>query len=198
MGLGTVNALVRLPLHDEQTQSNLLAGKLSSYWLMWDESQTVSLPFHQSVEQDENLRCGLWLNWNDRFNLVLMRSRRRHSGSKDYTQYTAVQIEEKCNPIGLLINALCFKSDPTRYKGLKTMQTTTTTAVWTGKALFNVQRQARQADREKNRKSFQPQQSKYSLQLPPSSQTSPLSSHTSHKWRGNEVSILAFQLSWES
>lgn len=72
MGLGTVNALVRLPLHHEQTYCNLLPGKPSRYWLMGDESQTVSLLFHKSVEQDEYRGCGQWLYVNDRFNLVLI------------------------------------------------------------------------------------------------------------------------------
>lgn len=47
------------------------------------------------------------------------------------------------------------------------MQITITSAAGTGEALLNVQREAKQADREKKRKSFQPQQSQYSLQLSP-------------------------------
>ncbi len=77
---------------------------------MWDESQTASLPFHQSVEQAENGGCGQRLYLNDRFNLVLACSEKTLrtyqwdlspsvAGSKDHTQYTVVQIEEKYNII---------------------------------------------------------------------------------------------------
>lgn len=73
------------------------------WWGM--KSQTMSLPFHQSVEQAENWRCGQWLYLNDRFNLVPVCSGKAFKWydsltipyccrEQHYTQYIVVQRRE--------------------------------------------------------------------------------------------------------
>lgn len=75
MGLGTVSVLVRLP---NAPWTNTEAGRLSSYWLLWDESQTLPLPCHQMRSKLKSGGCGQWLYLNAGL-ILYWCGQRRHS-----------------------------------------------------------------------------------------------------------------------
>lgn len=171
---------------------------------MVDESQTMSLPFNQSVEQAENWGCGQWLYLNDRFNLVPCVFGEDITYQCDhlvislccrdrvYTKYSVVQIEEK---YGL---PLRFKSDPTRcIQGIKNGANNSYKSSVNREGIVESTKRGKAGRQGEEKEKFPtPTKPVQSPAAPhPSSQTSPFPSLTSLKRGGNEVRILAFLLS---